>query len=138
MGLESNDIDRLDAIVQRNRPLQRGSYLFQTGEPFRKVYVVKTGTMKTYTQCPDGSEQVIGFHLPGEVIGLDGIEMGKYICTAKALETSAICEIPFNQLEELTATIPNLQHQMFRRALAQQGHETGVFADFRAQQAEHL
>ena len=114
LGLESEDIDRLDAIVQRNRPLRRGAYLFQTGDPFHKVYVVKTGTMKTYTQCPDGSEQVIGFHLPGEVIGLDGIEMGKYICTAKALETSAICEIPFNELEDLTATIPNLQHQMFR------------------------
>lgn len=114
LGLDSDDVDRLDSIVQRNRPLRRGNYLFQTGDTFKSVYVVKTGTVKTYTQCPDGSEQVIGFHLPGEVIGLDGIELRKYICSAKALETSAICEIPFNRLEELTATIPNLQHQMFR------------------------
>ncbi len=114
LGLDSDDVERLDSIVQRNRPLRRGNYLFQTGDPFKSVYVVKTGTVKTYTQCPDGSEQVIGFHLPGEVIGLDGIELKKYICSAKALETSAICEVPFDKLEELTATIPNLQHQMFR------------------------
>jgi CRP/FNR family transcriptional regulator len=114
LGLDSGDVERLDSIVQRNRPLRRGNYLFQTGDTFKSVYVVKTGTVKTYTQCPDGSEQVIGFHLPGEVIGLDGIELRKYICSAKALETSSICEVPFDKLEELSATIPNLQHQMFR------------------------
>jgi len=64
LGLDSDDVERLDSIVQRNRPLRRGNYLFQTGDPFKSVYVVKTGTVKTYTQCPDGSEQVIGFHLP--------------------------------------------------------------------------
>jgi len=128
LGLESDDIERLDAIVQRNRPLRRGAHLFQTGEKFRKVFVVKTGTVKTYTQCPDGSERVIGFHLPGEVIGLDGIELGKYICSAKALETSAICEIPFDQLEKLTASIPNLQHQMFRLLSREISNDTSLMA----------
>lgn len=114
LGLDSGDVEKLDAIVQRNRPLQRSSHLFQTGDPFKNVYVVKTGSIKTYTQCPDGTEQVIGFHLPGEVIGLAGIEMGRHVCSAKALETSAICEVPFHRLEELATSIPNLQHQMFR------------------------
>jgi CRP/FNR family transcriptional regulator len=128
LGLDNDDIERLDAIVQRNRPLRRGNHLFQTGDRFKSVYVVKTGTVKTYTQCPDGTEQVIGFHLPGEVIGLDGIELGKYICSAKALETSAICEIPFDQLEALTATIPNLQHQMFRLLSREISNDTSLMA----------
>ena len=126
LGLDSDDVELLDSIVQRNLPLRRGNYLFQTGDTFKSVYVVKTGTVKTYTQCPDGSEQVIGFHLPGEVIGLDGIELRKYICSAKALETSAICEIPFGQLEELTATIPNLQHQMFRLLSREISNDTSL------------
>ncbi len=128
LGLESDDIDRLDSIVQRNRPLRKGAHLFQTGDKFHSVFVVKTGAVKTYTQCPDGTEQVIGFHLPGEVIGLDGIELGKYICSAKALETSAICEIPFDRLEELTATIPNLQHQMFRLLSREISNDTSLMA----------
>ena len=126
LGLESEDVERLDSIVQRNRPLRRGNYLFHTGEKFHSVYVVKTGTVKTYTQCTDGTEQVIGFHLPGEVIGLDGIELGKYICSAKALETSAICEVPFDKLEELSASIPNLQHQMFRLLSREISNDTSL------------
>ena len=114
LGLENNDVERLDSIIERNRPLHRGHHLFQMGDEFKNLFVVKTGTVKTYTQCPDGGEQVVGFHLPGEVIGFDGIELNKHGCSAKALETSAICELPFNRLEELTAEIPSLQHQIFR------------------------
>ncbi|HEC06643.1 MAG TPA: fumarate/nitrate reduction transcriptional regulator Fnr [Thiolapillus brandeum] len=126
LGLESGDIDQLDAIVQRNRPLQRGGHVFQTGDRFRSIYVVKTGTIKTYTQCPNGTEQVVGFHLPGEVVGLDGIECSKHICSAKALETTAVCEVPFQHLEELTSTIPDLQHQLFRLMSREITKETGL------------
>lgn len=114
MGLRPEDVDRLDAIVKRNRPLQRGDHLFRSGESFRNLYVVKTGTIKTYTQTNDGDEQVVGFHLPGEVLGFDAIQDGLHGCNAKALETTAICELPFDRLEDLSANIPSLQHQMFR------------------------
>lgn len=114
LGLESDDVERLDSIIQRNRPLRKGNHLFQTGDEFNNIFVVKTGTVKTYTQSPDGTEQVVGFFLPGETIGFGGLEMGRYGCSAKALETAAVCEIPFEQLEELTSSIPNLQHQLFR------------------------
>ncbi|WP_456379092.1 fumarate/nitrate reduction transcriptional regulator Fnr [Thiolapillus sp.] len=126
LGLDSGDIDQLDAIVQRNRPLHRGSHVFQTGDKFHSLYVVKTGTIKTYTQCPNGSEQVVGFHLPGEVVGLDGIECDKHLCSAKALETTAVCEVPFARLEELTSSIPGLQHQLFRLMSREITKETGL------------
>jgi len=114
LGLPTEDVERLDRIVKRNRPLHRGDHLFRTGDAFQSLYVVKTGTIKTYAASEDGAEQVLGFHLPGEIIGLDAIDEARHRCSAKVLETSAVCELPFNQLGELTATIASLQHQMFR------------------------
>ena len=76
--------------------------------------MVKTGAVKTFTQTNDGDEQVVGFHLPGEVLGLDAIQDGNHGCSARALETTAICELPFDRLADLSANIPSLQHQMLR------------------------
>ncbi len=128
MGLRAEDVDRLDAIVRRNRPLQRGDHLFRAGEPFRNLYVVKTGAVKTFTQNNDGDEQVVGFHLPGEVLGLDAIQDGDHGCSARALETTAICEVPFERLEELASSIPSLQHQMFRLLSKEIGQEAEMMA----------
>lgn len=114
MGLTPDDVERLDAIIKRSRPLQKGDHVFRSGETFQSLYVVKTGTVKTYTETSDGGEQVVGFHLPGEIIGLDAIQTDRHGCSAKVLETSAICELPFNNLEGLAGHIPSLQHQMFR------------------------
>jgi CRP/FNR family transcriptional regulator len=128
MGLRPEDVDRLDAIVKRNRPLQRGDHLFRAGEAFRNLYVVKTGAVKTFTQTNDGDEQVVGFHLPGEVLGLDAIQEGQHGCNAKALETTAICELPFERLEDLSSNIPSLQHQMFRLLSKEISHEAEMMA----------
>jgi CRP/FNR family transcriptional regulator len=114
MGLDPVDVDRLDEIVKRNRPLHRGDYLFREGDKFQCLYIVKTGSVKTYAPSEDGGEQVLGFHLPGELIGLDAIEKSRHHCSARVLETSAVCEVPFHQLEDLSTTIPSLQHQMYR------------------------
>ncbi|MEY6430880.1 fumarate/nitrate reduction transcriptional regulator Fnr [Thioalkalicoccus limnaeus] len=126
MGLCPEDVERLDGIVKRSRPLHRGDYLFRSGERFRSLYVVKTGSVKTYSPSEEGGEQVLGFHLPGEIIGLDAIEKDCHICSARVLETSAICEIPFARLEELTCCIPSLQHQMFRLLSKEIGHDTDM------------
>jgi CRP/FNR family transcriptional regulator len=124
MGLSPDDVERLDNIVKRNRPLHRGDHLFRNGDKFRSLYVVKTGSVKTYTPSEDGGEQVLGFHLPGEIIGLDAIERETHHCSAKILETSAICEIPFGRLEELSSSIPSLQHQMYRLLSKEIGQDT--------------
>jgi CRP/FNR family transcriptional regulator, anaerobic regulatory protein len=126
MGLAPDDVERLDEIVRRTRPLHRGDFLFRDGDRFRSLYVVKTGSVKTFAPSPEGGEQVLGFHLPGEVIGLDAIDKDIHACSAKVLETSAICELPFTRLEELTATIPSLQHQMYRLLSKEIGHDTDM------------
>lgn len=113
-GLDTEDVERLERIIKRNRPVHRGQLLFSPGEQFRSLYVIKTGAVKTFTQTPAGDEHVIGFHLPGEMVGLDAIQNDHHGCFAKALETTAVCELPFENLEHLSASIPSLQHQMLR------------------------
>ncbi len=124
IGLASEDVDRLDRIVKRNRPLHRGDHLFRAGDRFASLFVVKTGTIKTYATREDGDEQVLGFHLPGEIIGLDAIQTEEHRCSARVLETSAVCELPFGQLEDLSASAPSLQHQMYRILSREIGQET--------------
>lgn len=126
MGLTPEDVERLDDIVKRTRPLHRGDFLFRNGDRFRSLYVVKTGSLKTFAPSAEGGEQVLGFHLPGELVGLDAIDKDAHACSARVLETSAICEIPFPRLEELTATIPSLQHQMFRLLSKEIAHDTDM------------
>ena len=126
MGLSAEDIEKLDQIVKRNRPLHRGDHLFRDGNKLQCLYIVKTGSVKTYAPSEDGGEQVLGFHLPGELIGLDAIAKNTHHCSAKVLETSAVCEIPFTQLEELSASIPSLQHQMYRLLSQEIGHDEGM------------
>ena len=126
MGLVPDDVEKLDEIVKRNRPQHRGDHLFREGDRFTSIYVVKTGSVKTYAPSEDGGEQVLGFHLPGELIGLDAIQDEIHHCSAKILETSAICEIPFKQLEELSREIPSLQHQLYRLLSREIGHDENM------------
>ncbi len=113
-GLEEGDLDKLEAIVQRARPLQRGDFLFRAGDDFHAIYAVRSGAVKVYKNNSNGDEQILGFHLPGELLGLDAIEKKKHVCTALALETSSYCAIPFSRLEEMCNLLPGLQHQMYR------------------------
>ncbi len=114
VGIENEDMERLDAIIDRKRPLARGDHLFQIGDHFRSVYAVRSGSLKTYATSEDGQEQIMGFHLPGELVGLDAIANGIHPLAAKALETTSICEIPFDSFESLSNQLPSLQHQMLR------------------------
>lgn len=114
VALAEEDVERLDQIVQRRRPLTRGDRLYRSGDAFASIYAVRSGALKTLTITKDGEEQVTGFHLPGEIVGLDAISRGKHPCEAVALETTSVCEIPFAQLESLAGKIPGLQHQLLR------------------------
>ncbi|MFN2382417.1 MAG: fumarate/nitrate reduction transcriptional regulator Fnr [Guyparkeria sp.] len=114
LELNHDDVEALERIIKRRRPLQRGEALFQTGDPLQSIYAIRSGSLKTYTHTDDGQEQVTGFHLPSELVGLDAITTDSHNCTARALETTSVCEIPFNRLQELGARIPGLQRQLLR------------------------
>lgn len=114
ISLLRNDINQLDQIVQRGRPLQKSDKLYFAGDTFKAVFAVRSGSFKTVAVSTDGEEQVTGFYLPGEILGMDGIATNDHTNTAIALETSSVCEIPFNQLEDLSVKIPNLQRRFFQ------------------------
>lgn len=114
IALETQEMDRLDDIIQRGRPMHRGDHVFREEDDFTSIYAVRSGALKTYTVTEDGREQVTGFYLPGEIFGMDGMGKSQHTDSAKALETSAICEIPFSQLQNLSTQISGLQRNIFQ------------------------
>lgn len=114
IAIDLKDLNRLDKIIQRGRLLQGGEYLYRSGDKFTSIYAVRSGSIKTYMVDDEGAEQVTGFYLPGEILGFDGIGTHRHGCNVIALETSSVCEIPFNRLEELSRQIPVLQHHFFQ------------------------
>ncbi|MDT8438495.1 MAG: fumarate/nitrate reduction transcriptional regulator Fnr [Wenzhouxiangellaceae bacterium] len=106
--------DELDAIVRRQRSLEHESHLFHAGQQLKAVCVVQSGTVKTYQLSTEGEEVVTGFHLPGELIGLDAIGGGKHPEFAVALEDSRYCEIPFRDFQRILDQSPSLNQLMLR------------------------
>ncbi|WP_414980797.1 fumarate/nitrate reduction transcriptional regulator Fnr [Congregibacter sp.] len=113
-SLEATEIEDLDRIVQRSKPLQKGQHLYRESDRFESVFAVRSGTIKAYRTTDDGREQVTGFYFPGEILGMDGINNNTHASSAKALETASVCEIPFNSLEKLSAIVPQLQRHFFQ------------------------
>lgn len=113
-GISLADLDRLDELVRRRRPLARGDFLFRAGAPLAALYVARDGAFKTLALSEEGDLQVIGFHLPGELIGLDALGTGTHRCDAVALAPASVCEVPFNELGQIAAQVPGLQRQLLR------------------------
>jgi CRP/FNR family transcriptional regulator len=114
LGLSEPDISALDKVIRRRRALKKGELLYRFGDPLRSLYAIRNGSLKTTGLIEDGRAQVTGFYLPGELLGIDAINADKHPCSAEALETSEVCEIPYNLLEELAHQVPGLQHQLLR------------------------
>jgi CRP/FNR family transcriptional regulator len=112
-GLNIEEMGELDKVVRQLRPLHKGDHLFRSGDPLSSLYTVRSGSIKLYIHSDDGDEQIIGFYLPGEIIGLDGIEHNIHSCSAVALETSSLCTFPYTQLTDVCKKVPALQDQMF-------------------------
>ena len=114
LSLNMEDMDALDNIVKRGRPLKKGEYLFHQGDAFNSVFAVRSGALKTFSLSDTGEEQITGFHLPSELVGLAGMDAELYPMSAIALETTSICEIPFEHLDELSVQLPQLRRQVMR------------------------
>ncbi len=113
-GADAADMRRLDAVVQRTRPLRKGSSLYRVGDPFGNVFLARSGSFKTVVVSEGGEEHVLGFHLPGELFGLDGVGSGLHRCEAVALGDAQVCELPFDQLAMIAMQLPSLQRQLLQ------------------------
>jgi CRP/FNR family transcriptional regulator len=119
MGMDEAEIIRLDEVIGRRRRIQRDERLYQMGELFTNLYAIRFGHFKTFQVNPSGDQQVTGFQMGGELLGMDAISGDRHHCDAVALEDSEVCEIPFSRLEELFAHIPTLLRH-FHRILSQE------------------
>ncbi len=119
-GLNVNDVDALDRLGFGRRKVMAGETLFTEGDRFIFVYAVRTGTFKSSLTLVDGREQVSGFHMAGELLGLDGVASGKHASTATALEDTEVCTIPYASLSELAATGGSEMQQMVMRLMSRE------------------
>lgn len=113
-GMSETEINRLDELVGARRKVKRNQHLYRSGEGFEAIYAIRTGSFKTDVLLEDGREQVTGFQMTGEMLGLDGIGTGQHACNAVALEDSEVCVIAYDKLEELSRKVEGLQHQFHK------------------------
>lgn len=115
-GIEGPELQRLDQILRSRRPFGAGETLFRAGANMASLYVVRSGSFKSYVDSEGGSSQVLGFHLPGEIVGLDALSDDRHQCSAEALERSSVCEVPLSRLLDVAQQLPSLQRQLLRLA----------------------
>jgi CRP/FNR family transcriptional regulator, anaerobic regulatory protein len=114
VGLADKDLGQLDAALGNRLKLKKGASLFRNGAPFTSLFAVRLGSLKTTIFSDDGREQVAGYHMPGDLVGLDGITDDRHGCGAIALEDTELCVMPFNRIEELARDVPALQHNLHK------------------------
>jgi CRP/FNR family transcriptional regulator, anaerobic regulatory protein len=112
IGLSGQEVERLDTLIVQRVKVKKGAALYRTGDPLRSLYAVRIGFFKTSVLSLDGREQVTGFQMLGEMLGLDAISAEQHACNAFALEDSEVCPIHFAQLEKLAHELPSLQHNL--------------------------
>src|SRR5690554_2938367 len=112
--LDDSSLTKLDSIIERKRPYQRGDILFRAGDPLTSLYAVRSGCLKSYMLNDAGEMQITAFHLPGDLIGFSSIAENSYQGYTEALETSMVCEIPYDNLESLSGQLPTLRRQILR------------------------
>ena len=114
LGLDEAGMRRLDEVVTTRMRVRRKAMLYRPGDRFTGLYAIRIGTFKTMVLAEDGREQVTGYHLAGDIIGLDGIGDDRHTCQATALEDSEVCVLPFGPIDRLSVEIPTLRRNLLR------------------------
>ncbi|MTV36356.1 fumarate/nitrate reduction transcriptional regulator Fnr [Duganella radicis] len=136
-NLKPEDVQRLDRIIMRRRRIERGTNLYRMNDAFSRIYAIRFGHFKTYQVNPRGEQQINGFQMPGELLGLDAIGAERHQCGAVALEDSEVCEIPFDKLEGLLGDIPELLrhfHRLIGQEITREQNAMLLLATMRAEQ----
>ena len=133
-GLEKSRLAELHCLVEHVGPFHEGDHLFREGDPFTAIAAVRAGTVKTCVIDAAGREQVLGFFLPGEIIGLNAIHSARYPCNAVALDTVMLCRFSFPAISTLATTLPGLQQHLFRLLSQDIGKASLLAGDYSAEE----
>ena len=114
VGLSPDEMSRLDSVISTRKRVKRGSALFNNGDRFSSLYAVRSGFFKTRVTSVDGRDQVTGFQMTGEILGMDGIVNDHHSCDAVALEDAEVCVMPFDRIESLSREFSALQHHVHK------------------------
>ena len=136
VGLNDDQLKRIDDVVAVRRKIKRGATLFRNGEQFTSLFAIRTGFFKTCVATEDGRDQVTGFQMAGEIIGLDGIVNDHHTCDAVALEDAEVCVMPFDRIEELSREVNALQHHVHKIMSREIVREHGVMLLLGSMRAE--
>jgi len=112
VAFTGDQMKQFDALVVHRTKVRKHTFLYRSGDPFHALYAIRNGSLKTVVLAEDGREQVMGYHMLGEIIGFDGIGTNRHHTGAIALEDTEVCAIPFNGIERLAQTMPALQHNL--------------------------
>lgn len=137
LGLNTDEMSKLDEVVEKRRKIKQGEQLFGNGETFTSLYAIRTGFFKTCISTEDGREQVTGFQMAGEILGLDGIVTDHHNCNAVALEDAEVCVMPFASVEELSREFPVLQrhvHKIMSREIVRENSVMMLLGNMRAEE----
>jgi len=136
MGLSQEELNRIDEVIGTRRKIKRGATLFRNGEKFTSLYAIRTGFFKTRIASEDGRDQVTGFQMAGEVVGLDGIVNDHHSCDAVALEDAEVCVMPFDRIEEISREVNALQRHVHKIMSREIVREDGVMLLLGSMRAE--
>ncbi|KWR78500.1 MAG: transcriptional regulator [Burkholderiaceae bacterium] len=125
-GLNRRDIDRLDSVVHGRISLHKGESLYRLGDPVKSIYAIRVGTLKSQVSTQDGRVQIVGFHLPGELVGLDSLVSPQYMSHAVALEDARLCRINLTALRDLAVALPGLYNNILRLMANEVRHDHGM------------
>ena len=135
-SLGNDELTTLDNIIERKKPYQKGQHLVESGQSLRCLYAVRSGSFKSFLINEEGVEQITGFHLPGDIIGFDGIGSGTHHSYAQSLETSMVCEIPFDTIDSLSGSMPSLRQQVHRLMSNEISNDQSMFMLLNKKNAE--
>jgi CRP/FNR family transcriptional regulator len=137
LGFSNQDIKKIDEIVKTRRKIKQGELLFSNGDTFSSLFAIRTGFFKTSISTEDGREQVIGFQMAGEIVGLDGIVNDLHSCNAVALEDAEVCVMPFANIETISRELPQLQrhiHKIMSREIVRENSVMMLLGNMRAEE----
>jgi CRP/FNR family transcriptional regulator len=136
IGLEQAALQQLDQLVTNRVRQKKGEVLYRAGDAFTALYAIRVGSCKTSVLAEDGREQVAGYHLPGDVIGMDGVGTDRHGCQAAALEDTEYCVLPFDQLDELASSVEPLRRNLYQFLSREISRDHGIMLLLGSMRAE--